>query len=254
MLGDFDKQIISAKLFQTLIKLRKTGKNLYNNMINIAIDGPSGSGKSTVAKILSQKLNILYLDTGAMYRACGLKAKRLGVSPSDEKAVSSFIGDINIKIVYEGGAQHTYLDGADVSSDIRINEISKYASDISALKIVREKMVEMQRKVAAEQPCVLDGRDICAYVLPNAKYKFFMTAKPEIRAERRVKELIRRGQTADFSTILSEINARDYNDSHRAVSPLKQADDAELIDTSFMTADEVAAYIINIVKNGENIK
>ena len=141
-------------------------------MINIAIDGPSSSGKSTVAKLLSKKLNILYLDTGAMYRACGLKAKRLGIDCLDEAGVSSFIKNIDLQVKYQDGAQHVYLDGEDVSNEIRKNEVSMLASKISSLSIVREKMVEMQREVASVQPCVLDGRDICMYVLPNAKYKF----------------------------------------------------------------------------------
>ena len=144
-------------------------------MINIAIDGPSGSGKSTVAKILSKKLDVLYLDTGAMYRACGLKAKMLGIDCSNEAQVATFINDIDLKVEYENGEQQIYLDGENVSNKIRKNEISMLASSISALPIVRRKMVEMQREVAKRQSCILDGRDICMYVLPNAKYKFFMT-------------------------------------------------------------------------------
>lgn len=222
-------------------------------MINIAIDGPSGSGKSTVADIISERLDILHLDTGAMYRACGLKAKLLGVSCSDEAAVRDFIEDIDLKIVYEKGVQRTFLDGNDVSKEIRMNDISKLASDISALPCVREKMVKMQREVAKENPCVLDGRDICLHVLPDAKYKFFMTATPEIRAERRVKELIERGQNADYEVILREINERDYNDSHRAFSPLKQAPDAVLIDTTLLSREQAADIIERAVRSGENI-
>lgn len=221
-------------------------------MINVAIDGPSGSGKSTVADIISARLNILHLDTGAMYRACGLKAKNLGVNCKDESAVSRFICDINLKIVYEKGVQHTLLDGVDVSQEIRLNEVSRLASDISALNCVRKKMVEMQRAVAAENSCVLDGRDICLHVLPNAKYKFFMTATAEVRAERRVKELLSRGQTADFNVILEEINRRDYNDSHREFSPLKQDPSATLIDTTFLTREQVADVIENQIRAGEN--
>ncbi len=222
-------------------------------MINIAIDGPSGSGKSTVADIISSRLDILHLDTGAMYRACGLKAKLLGVSCSDEVAVRDFIEDIDLKIVYEKGVQRTFLDGNDVSKEIRMNDISKLASDISALPCVREKMVKMQRAVAQENPCVLDGRDICLHVLPDAKYKFFMTATPEIRAERRVKELIERGQSADYEVILREINERDYNDSHRAFSPLKQAPDAVLIDTTRLSREQAADVIEKAVRLGEKI-
>ena len=220
-------------------------------MINIAIDGPSSSGKSTVAKLLSKKLNILYLDTGAMYRACGLKAKRLGIDCLDEAGVSSFIKNIDLKVKYEDGSQHVYLDGEDVSNEIRKNEVSMLASKISSLSIVREKMVEMQREVASVQPCVLDGRDICMYVLPNAKYKFFMTAKAEIRAVRRHKELKSKGQSVNFDDLLNEINERDYNDSHREFAPLAIAPDATVIDTTNLTAEEVVDFIANEVAKGE---
>lgn len=220
-------------------------------MINIAIDGPSGSGKSTVAKQLSQKLNILYLDTGAMYRACGLKATRLGIDCLDEVGVATFINDIDLEIKYEGGAQHVYLDGEDVSLEIRKNEVSMMASNISSLHCVRQKMVEMQRLVASKQACVLDGRDICMYVLPNAKYKFFMTASAEVRAERRYKELLARGQEVEYEALLEEINKRDYNDTHREHAPLAIAPDAEVIDTSFMSIDEVVQHIIDKVEKGE---
>lgn len=220
-------------------------------MINIAIDGPSSSGKSTVAKLLSKKLNILYLDTGAMYRACGLKAKRLGISCLDEKGVASFIGNIDLQVKYENGAQHVYLDGKDVSNEIRKNEVSMLASQISSLSIVREKMLEMQREVASKQPCVLDGRDICMYVLPNAKYKFFMTADAKIRAERRYKELLAKDQNVAFDDLLREINERDYNDSHRAFAPLAIAPDATVIDTTDLTAEQVVDIIVNEVNKGE---
>ncbi|MBE5765155.1 MAG: (d)CMP kinase [Clostridiales bacterium] len=220
-------------------------------MINIAIDGPCGSGKSTVAKLLAKELNILYLDTGAMYRACGLKAKRMGIDCLDEKGVSSFIYNIDLKVKYENGTQHVYLDGEDVSLAIRENEVSMLASNISSLEIVRKKMVEMQRYVASMQDCVLDGRDICMYVLPNANYKFFMTASAEVRAKRRYEELISRGQTVDYNSLLVEINQRDYNDSHRECAPLAIAPDAEVIDTSNMSIQEVVAHIVNKVRKGE---
>ena len=220
-------------------------------MINIAIDGPCGSGKSTIAKLLSQQLNILYLDTGAMYRACGLKAKRLEIDCLDERGVASFINNIDLEVKYENGAQHVYLDGEDVSTLIRQNEVSMLASNISSHEVVRKKMVEMQRIVASKQDCVLDGRDICMYVLPNANYKFFMTASAEIRAKRRYDELISRGQSVDYEVVLAEINQRDYNDSHREYAPLAIAPDAEVIDTTSMTVNDVVAYIIKRVKEGE---
>ena len=212
-------------------------------MINIALDGPAGSGKSTVAKALSKELDILYLDTGAMYRACGLKCVKMGVSVKDEEAVSAFINDINLKIEYKNGAQVTILDDEDVSTAIRRPEVSMLASDVSALKCVRLKMVEMQRKIAESLNCVLDGRDIGSFVLPNAKYKYFVTAESKVRAERRYKELIERGTPVEFDALHEEIKQRDYNDSHRDFAPLKQAEDAIVVDTSNMTVEEVVNFI-----------
>ena len=217
-------------------------------MLNIALDGPAGSGKSTVAKALSKSLGILYLDTGAMYRACGLKAKQLGISPKDEDAVNTFINDVDIKVEYVDGAQRTYLDGVDVSTKIRENDISMMASDISALKNVRIKLVDLQRQIANEHDCILDGRDIGTNVLPNAKYKFYITASIDVRAERRYLELIARGQTVDKEALKKEIETRDYNDSHREFAPLKQAKDAILIDTTNMTIEEVISKVTSYIK------
>ena len=218
-------------------------------MINIALDGPAGSGKSTVAKVLSKELDILYLDTGAMYRACGLKCVKMGVSVKDEVAVSAFINDINLKIEYKNGAQVTILDDEDVSTAIRRPEVSMLASDVSALKCVRLKMVEMQRKIAESLNCVLDGRDIGSFVLPNAKYKYFVTADSKVRAERRYKELIERGTPVEFDALHEEIKQRDYNDSHRDFAPLKQADDAIVVDTSNMSVEEVVNFILTDVRS-----
>ena len=218
-------------------------------MINIALDGPAGSGKSTVAKVLSKELDILYLDTGAMYRACGLKCVKMGVSVKDEQAVSAFINDINLKIEYKNGAQVTILDDEDVSTAIRRPEVSMLASDVSALKCVRLKMVEMQRKIAESLNCVLDGRDIGSFVLPNAKYKYFVTAESKVRAERRYKELIERGTPVEFDALHEEIKQRDYNDSHRDFAPLKQAEDAIVVDTSNMTVEEVVNFILSDVRS-----
>ena len=217
-------------------------------MINIALDGPSGSGKSTVAKIISKRLDILYLDTGAMYRACALEAILQKTDCLDEENVKKFINDIDLKIEYENGAQKTVLRGEDVSTKIRQNEVSMMASNISSLPCVRLKMVEMQRAIAQNTDCILDGRDIGTYVLPNANYKFFVTASPEVRAKRRYLELTEKGQQVDFETLLKEINQRDYNDSHRAFAPLRQAEDAILLDTSQMTIDEVVEFILSKIK------
>ena len=217
-------------------------------MINVALDGPAGSGKSTVAKELAKRLDILYLDTGAMYRACALKCLQCDVSVKDENSVSRIIENIDIVIDYKNGGQVTLLDGTDVSSDIRKPQISMMASDVSALKCVRMKMVEMQRKIAAGMDCVLDGRDIGSFVLPNAKFKFFLTATPEIRTERRYKELVERGENVVFSDLLEEIKMRDYNDSHRDFAPLKKASDAVVIDTSHMNVEEVVNTVLSYIK------
>ncbi len=215
--------------------------------INIALDGPSGSGKSTVAKELSKKLNILYLDTGAMYRAAACKAISLGVDTLDEEKVSSFIDDIDLDIRYIDGTQHTFLDGKDVSARIREPEVSMAASNISSLKCVRMKMVSMQREIAKSMSCILDGRDIGSFVLPDAKYKFYITAAPEVRTARRKAELESRGFQVDFHELLKEIEQRDYNDKHRDFAPLVQAKDAILIDTSDMSVHEVLEKILSYI-------
>lgn len=217
-------------------------------MLNIALDGPAGSGKSTVAKIIANKLNILYLDTGAMYRACALKCLLSGVDVKDEAAVENIMRNVDVRVEYKNGSQVTLLDGKDVSADIRKPEVSMLASAVSAHRVVREKMVDLQRKVAKGMDCVLDGRDIGSNVLPDAKYKFYITADSKVRAERRYKELAERGTPVDFDKLHEEIVQRDYNDSHREFAPLKQCDDAKLIDTSDLTIDEVVQTILNDVK------
>ena len=220
-----------------------------SEILNIALDGPAGSGKSTVAKALAKDYNILYLDTGAMYRACGLKALRLGIDPKDEQGVANFLPDLDLKVEYKDGKQHTILDGEDVSSAIRENAVSMAASDVSAHPCVRIKMVEMQREIAKGMSCVLDGRDIGSYVLPNAKFKFFITADSKVRALRRFKELESRGETVDFDKLHKEIQFRDKQDSEREFSPLVCADDAVVIDTSAMTVEEVIATIKNKIQS-----
>ena len=210
---------------------------------SVALDGPSGSGKSTVAKILARDYNILYLDTGAMYRACALHAIQEGIEPSDEKAVEKMLADMQLKIEYIGGEQHTLLGEKDVSEEIRRPDVSMAASKISALPCVRLKMVEMQRSIAAKMSCVLDGRDIGSYVLPNAEFKFFITASCAVRAKRRYEELKAKGYDVDLKKLEEEIAQRDLNDSTRSFSPLVQAEDAILVDTSNMTIAEVVEYI-----------
>lgn len=209
----------------------------------VALDGPAGSGKSTIAKRLAADYDILYLDTGAMYRACALKALLSGVNAKDFEAVKRLTPQIHIQVEYRDGAQHTLLDGRDVSADIRKNEVSMLASDISAHPAIREKMVEMQREIAHTTSCVLDGRDIGSTVLPDAEYKFFVTADSRIRAKRRYDELTARGQTVDFDTLHEEILRRDKQDAEREFSPLVQAKDAIVVDTSLMSIEEAVAAI-----------
>lgn len=216
--------------------------------LKIALDGPSGSGKSTIAKRLSKELDILYLDTGAMYRATALKALKLNVDTFDETGVSGFINDLNLDIKYENGSQQTYLDGENVSEKIREPQVSMAASNISSLKCVRLKMVEMQRKIAESVSCVLDGRDIGSFVLPNADFKFYITASVDVRAERRYKELKEKGYNVDFNSLKKEIEERDYNDSHREFAPLVKAEDAILIDTSNMNVEQVVACVMSHIK------
>ena len=219
--------------------LRKDISEIYN----IALDGPAGSGKSTIAKMLAHDYNILYLDTGAMYRACALKAIRLGIDAKDAAAVEDMLPNLNLKVEYRDGKQHTLLDGEDVSLAIRENPVSMASSDISAHPCVRMKMVEMQREIAQSMSCVLDGRDIGSYVLPNAKYKFYVTADSKVRAMRRCKELSARGEQVDFDKLHQEIIMRDKQDSEREFSPLVCAKDAVLIDTSEMSIEEVVVAI-----------
>lgn len=206
---------------------------------NIAIDGPAGSGKSTVAKLLANDCHILYLDTGAMYRACALAALRAGIDVADEVQVCELMRDLALSVVYRDGVQHTLLGDEDVSALLRSPEISMAASTISRHPSVRLKMVEKQREIAGKMSCVLDGRDIGTFVLPDADFKFYLTASPEVRAKRRYDEMVARGEQVDFEALKRDIAARDEQDSTRALAPLKKADDAILIDTSDMTVDEV---------------
>ena len=221
-------------------------------MISIAVDGPSGAGKSTVAKKLAEKLGIAYLDTGAMYRALGLKAQLTGVSAGDEKAVCRLLDSTVVSVEYDGFRQKTLLDGEDVTENIREHAISKIASDISAIPAVRKKMAELQRKIASEKDCVLDGREIGSYVLPDARYKFFLTASPEVRAERRRRELAAKGSGLPFEKVLSDILTRDQNDTNRAFAPLVCVPDAVVVDSSFLTADEVVEKFLEVIGEKNN--
>ncbi len=216
--------------------------------MQIALDGPAGAGKSTVAKALAKKLDIMYLDTGAMYRAVALHMLDNGITVEQKDKVEEALENIDLVVKYEDGMQKMYLAGKDVSLRIRENAVSKAASDFSALQPVRVFLVKMQQETASKNDCILDGRDIGTFVLPNADFKFFLTADSSERAKRRAKELAEKGQIVDVDQIKKEIEQRDYNDSHREFAPLKQAEDAVLVDSTFMNVEEVIAFVTNIIE------
>lgn len=211
---------------------------------NIAIDGPAGAGKSTIAKTVAKKLQFVYVDTGAMYRAMGLYFLRNGILPEDEKAISKAAEEIRITIAYEKGVQQVLLNGENVSGLIRTEEVSAMASAISIYMPVRLKLVELQKELAASENVIMDGRDIGTCVLPDADLKIYLTASSQVRARRRYRELVNRDVTCSLDEIEKDIIERDYRDMNRENSPLKQADDAILLDSSAMTAQEVEEQII----------
>lgn len=210
----------------------------------IAIDGPGGAGKSTIAKLVAKKLKIDYIDTGAMYRALGLKMMNLGMDFTDEDVIKELLAKTEIDFV-DG---EIILDGEVVSQLIRTPEVSMAASKVSAFAFVRKHMVAAQQKMGESKSVIMDGRDICTDVFPDAQYKYFVTADAEERARRRHKELLEKGQNASYEQVLADIKERDHNDSTRAASPLKKADDAELLDTTNMTIDQVVNYICDKIK------
>ena len=216
---------------------------------SIAIDGPSGAGKSTLAKLLASELGYLYVDTGAIYRTVGLCAFRRGIAPEDRAGVVAMLGTFSLDLKHgEDGLQHMYLDGEDVSADIRRPEISMYASAVSALPEVREFLMEMQRGLARRQNVIMDGRDIGTVVLPDADLKLFLTASAEDRAQRRYAELREKGIATDFETVLADMATRDKNDASRAAAPLRQAEDAVLVDTTGNTLEESFQMLLKTVK------
>ncbi len=221
-------------------------------MINIAIDGPAGAGKSSAAKELSKKLGFIYVDTGALYRAVGLYALRKNVSPDDAQKVVPLLPFINLSLKIDNGEQKVFLNGEDVSKAIRTPEASKASSLVSAIPKVREYLLDLQRNLARENNCIMDGRDIGTVILPDADFKFFVTASPEIRADRRYKELLEKGVKEDYDKVLNDIIERDKNDSTRKTAPLKPAPDAILIDTSGMTLNEVVDKLLNIINDRNN--
>lgn len=212
-------------------------------MISVAIDGPSGAGKSSLAKRLAADLGFVYVDTGAMYRAIGLYGVRQGADLHDAAAVAALLPQIRLDIRLEGGAQHVYLNGEDVSTAIRAEQIGMAASAVSAHGPVRDFLLETQRSLAAGQNVLMDGRDIGTVVLPNATVKIFLTASAEARARRRCKELQEKGQPADYATVLADIRQRDEQDTHRAIAPLRQAADAIRIDTSEIDFEQSVALL-----------
>ena len=215
--------------------------------INIAIDGPAGAGKSTIAKALAKSRNMVYVDTGAMYRAIGLYCSRKGITGDNEAVVVNELDNINVSLAYENGEQVVYLNGENVNGFIRTPEAGAMASAVSVHPKVRAKMVELQQALAASTSVVMDGRDIGTVVLPEAEVKIYLTASSAVRAKRRFDELVAKGMECDLATLQKEIEERDYRDMNRETSPLKQAEDAVLLDTSDMNIEEVVATMQRIV-------
>ena len=219
-------------------------------MISVAIDGPAGAGKSTLSRKAAGILGYIYVDTGALYRAVGLKFSRLGFDTSLDCNVGDILRDTEVDIRFVNGEQRVFLDGADVSDDIRTPEASMMASAVSAKPEVRAFLLDMQRKLAEENNVLMDGRDIGTVVLPNATVKIFLTATAEDRAERRYKELCEKGIATTFEDVLADMKQRDYNDMNRATAPLKQADDAILADTTGFEFEQSLELILKIVREG----
>ena len=219
------------------------------NTIRVAIDGPSGAGKSTLARSIAGELGYLYVDTGAIYRTVGYYARSRGIDPGDEAAVTTCLSGISVELAYgEDGLQHMLLNGEDVTAAIRLPEISRYASAVSAHPGVRAFLLEMQRKLAREHNVIMDGRDIGTVVLPDAEVKVYLTASPEARAHRRCLELEQRGTPQPYETVLKEIEERDWKDTHRSVAPLRQAEDAVPLDTTDLNFQESEAALLAIIQ------
>lgn len=212
-------------------------------MVSVAIDGPSGAGKSSMAKRLAAELGYTYVDTGAMYRSVGLYALRAGKDPADNAAVEALLPQIHLDILLKDGTQHVLLNGEDVSSAIRAEEVGMAASAVGANPAVRAFLLDTQRNLAKSRDVLMDGRDIGTVVLPDATVKIFLTASPEARAQRRFAELQAKGEQADFETVLADIRRRDDQDTHRATAPLRCADDAVLVDTSELDIEQSFALL-----------
>ena len=220
------------------------------SIINVAIDGPAGAGKSTISRAAAKELGFIYIDTGALYRTVGLNALRKGADVNDrESVIATLTDDLKVELRFIEGEQRMFLNDEDVSDKIRTPEVSSAASVTSAVPEVRKYLFDLQKNLAKTNNCIMDGRDIGTVVLPDAKVKIFLTASPEARADRRYKELIEKGMDVKYEDVLADMIKRDYDDSHRAIAPLKQADDAILADTSGNTLEESIALIIKIIKD-----
>ena len=214
--------------------------------MKIAIDGPAGAGKSSIAKLVAKKLSFVYVDTGAMFRTVAYYFLSQGKDPSDAEMVTEECEKISISIEYKDGAQHIFLDGTDVSTEIRQEEVGKNASVVAKNQAVRNRLLALQRQMAEKQDVIMDGRDIGTVVLPDAQVKIYLTASASVRAERRYKELVEKGETCNLKKIEEDIIARDEQDMNREIAPLKQAEDAVLVDSSYMTIEEEVDKIIEI--------
>ena len=220
------------------------------SIINVAIDGPAGAGKSTISKAAAKELGFIYIDTGALYRTVGLNAMRQGADVNNpESVIATLTDELKVELRFIDGEQRMFLNDEDVSDKIRTPEVSSAASVTSAIPEVRKYLFDLQKNLAKSNNCIMDGRDIGTVVLPDAKVKIFLTASPEARAQRRYKELIEKGMDVKYDDVLADMIKRDYDDSHRAIAPLKQADDAVLADTSDCTLEESIELIIKIIKD-----
>ena len=216
--------------------------------MKIAIDGPAGAGKSSIAKLVAKKLSFVYVDTGAMFRTVAYYFLSQGKDPSDAEMETEECEKISISIEYKDGAQHIFLDGTDVSTEMRQEEVGKNASVVAKNQAVRNRLLALQRQMAEKQDVIMDGRDIGTVVLPDAQVKIYLTASASVRAERRYKELVEKGESCNLKKIEEDIIARDEQDMNREIAPLKQAEDAVLVDSSYMTIEEVVDKIIEIVE------
>ena len=222
-------------------------KTAHSRPVAVAIDGPAGAGKSTIARRLAKELSFIYVDTGALYRAIGLYALRQGIDPADAEAVAGTLNGLTVSLGYVGGEQRVFLQGEDVSDGIRTPEVSMAASRVSAVPAVRAFLLKTQRDMAAAQSVIMDGRDIGTTILPDADVKIFLTASPEARADRRFRELQEKGTATTYEAVLADMKQRDYDDEHRAVSPLRRAADAVLVDTSHDTLEQSVARLRALV-------